>query len=104
MEINSNINPLINRDDSKARMIAQGIKHSRNDKRLMDACYDFESIFIKLMLNSMKKNIPKAKLIDGGFAEDIFDDMLYTEYSKIMARNGNFGLAKMIFNQLKGGL
>ena len=68
---------------------------------LYKACLDFEAIFIKQMLNSMRKTVEKSGLLDGGMAEDIFEDMLYDEYAAKMATTANFGLAAMIYGQLQ---
>ncbi|MBN1646865.1 MAG: rod-binding protein [Spirochaetales bacterium] len=70
-----------------------------NDK-LKKACEDFSSIFIKQMLNSMKKTVHKSGLMDGGMAEEIFEDMLYDEYAKKIASTANLGLADMMYRQL----
>ena len=51
-------------------------------KKLKQACIDFESLFIKQMLNSMRKTIDRADLFGRGMGEDIFEDMLYDEYAK----------------------
>ncbi len=67
---------------------------------LYEVCVDFEAIFIKQMLNVMRKTVHKNGLLDGGFAEEIFEDMLYDEYSQKMARNAQFGLANILYNQL----
>ena len=71
--------------------------------KLKEACIDFSSIFIKQMLNAMKKTVPKTGMMDGGMAEEIFEDMLYDEYAKSMAQTANLGLAEMMYEQLKGG-
>jgi peptidoglycan hydrolase FlgJ len=71
-----------------------------DDKQLQETANEFEALFVKMMLDSMKKNLNKAdRLLDGGQAEEIFDDMLYTEYSRILAKNADFGIAKSIVNQ-----
>jgi Rod binding domain-containing protein len=67
---------------------------------LYKACQDFESIFIKQMLNVMRKTVEKSGLLDGGMAEDVFEDMLYDEYAKLMAQNANFGLTEILYKQL----
>lgn len=69
-------------------------------KKLWDVAVEFEAIFIKQMLDSMKKTVNKTKLIDGGMTEEIFDDMLCEQRSVSMAKNGSMGLAKTIYNQL----
>ncbi len=75
------------------------INASDKDK-LREAGVEFEAIFVKMMLDSMRKNENKKdRLIDGGMAEEIFEDMLYTEYSRKMAKVGNFGIAEAIVRQ-----
>jgi len=68
---------------------------------LYKVCLEFEAIFIKQMLNSMRKTVEKSGLLDGGMAEDFFEDMLYDEYAEKMATTANFGLAAMIYGQLQ---
>ena len=77
-------------------------KSAEEEGKLKDACRDFEAIFIKQMLDSMKKTVQKTGLMEGGMAEDIFENMLYDEYSKVMAKTGNFGIADMLQRQFKG--
>jgi Rod binding domain-containing protein len=73
---------------------------TQEHKKLYEACQDFEALFIKQMLNAMRKTINKTKLIDGGMAEEIFEDMLYDEYAKKMAKTAQFGLADMLYRDL----
>jgi Rod binding domain-containing protein len=75
---------------------------SKIDKssRLYKVSQEFEAIFIKQMLNVMRKSVNKTGLMDGGMAEEIFEDMLYDEYAQKMAETGSFGIANMIYKQL----
>lgn len=70
------------------------------DKKLMDTCIEMESIFVKQMLSSMKKNVDKGEFLHGGYAEEIFEDMLYDEYALNMSRNSNMGIAKNLYEEL----
>ncbi|MDR3200218.1 MAG: rod-binding protein [Spirochaetales bacterium] len=70
-------------------------------KKLREASQDFEAIFIKQMLDAMRKTLPKGGLLDGGMAEEIFEDMLYEERAKLMAKTGSFGIADMLYNRYK---
>ncbi len=72
----------------------------KKDDKLYEACQDFEAIFIKQMLNSMRKTVNKTGLLEGGMAEDVFEDMLYDEYSKLMAKNAKLGLTDLLYKQL----
>lgn len=72
----------------------------KNDKKLLDVCYEMESLFIGNMLKSMRKTVMESGFFGKSIAKDIFRDMLYDEYAKSMARTGQLGLAKQIYNQL----
>lgn len=74
--------------------------HKAQDAKLRKACQDFEAIFIKQMLTSMKNTIDRSGLSDGGFAEEIYDDMLYDEYANKMAKTAGFGISDMLYRQL----
>ncbi|MBA7547113.1 hypothetical protein ES705_39515 [subsurface metagenome] len=73
---------------------------AKNDKKLLDVCYEMESLFIGNMLKSMRKTVMESGFFGKSIAKDIFRDMLYDEYAKSMARTGQLGLAKQIYNQL----
>lgn len=73
-------------------------------KKLYDASVEFESIFVKMMLKEMKNSVHKEKLIDGGYAEEIFEDMLYDEYAKNISKNESMGLAEEIYRQMSNNL
>ena len=73
---------------------------TQEHEKLYEACQEFEALFIKQMLNAMRKTVTKTKLIDGGMAEEIFEDMLYDEYAKKMAKTAGFGLADMLYRDL----
>ncbi len=65
-------------------------KKEIEDARLREVARDFESLFTKMLLDSMRKNVNKKEdLLYGGGAQDIFDDMLYEKYSRLMAERGN---------------
>ena len=72
---------------------------SKNLKELKKASEQMESLFIKRMLDAMRKNVLKGGLIKKSRGEKIFEDMLYTKYSESMAKTGDFGIAKEIYNK-----
>jgi len=68
---------------------------------LYKASVDFEALFIKQMLDVMRKTIHKEDdLLNGGLGQDVYEDMLYDEYARKMASTAQFGLADMIYRQL----
>lgn len=70
-------------------------------KRLREVSEDFEALMINQMLKEMRKTVNKSDFLKGGMAEQIFEDMLYDEYSKEFSKTKTFGLADIIYNQLE---
>lgn len=66
------------------------IKNSSAFKKeqLNKTAQEFTSIFIEKMFASMKKTLADDKMVDGGYAEDVFSDMLYKEYSQMAGKQG----------------
>ena len=85
--------------DSSLTSGLRGAAAAENEK-LRQATVDFETLFIKQMLNSMKKTVNKSGLLDGGMGQEIFEDMLYDEYAKKIADTANLGISDMMFKQL----
>jgi len=57
---------------------------------------EFESLFLNLVMKSMRDTVQKSGLVSGGNAEDIYASMLDQEYTKMMAAQRNTGLADSI--------
>jgi hypothetical protein len=76
-------------------------KQAKQDKRLWDACIEMESLLVGKMLKDMRKTVEKTGWINGGFAEEIFEDMLYDEYAMSLSKNSNLGMGKMLYNEMK---
>lgn len=68
--------------------------------RLKTVAAEFESLFAKQMLDAMRATLNKDDdLFNGGMAQDIFQDMLYEEYARMMAKTGSLGVADVIYQQ-----
>ncbi|MDP3177849.1 MAG: rod-binding protein [Spirochaetaceae bacterium] len=80
---------------------ARGAAAIDKKSELFAQCREFESIFVKMMLKEMRASVDKSdSLMSGGWAEDIFQDMLNDEYSKSMANNAGFGIAEQLYREL----
>ncbi|MCL2154952.1 MAG: rod-binding protein [Leptospirales bacterium] len=75
-------------------------KMDNTHKKLWDACVEVESLFVAKMLKEMRKTVPKNEWLHGGHAEEIFEDMLYDEYSLNMSKNYNFGMARLLYDEM----
>ena len=81
----------------------RGDKNKGDQDRLLDACQDFEAIFWHQILRQMRRSIPKSDFLDGGMGEEIFQDSLDEEYSRLLARRGDGSLARILYEQLQVG-
>ena len=82
---------------------AKGLSATKIDKdsALYKACEDFQSIFIKQMLDTMRKTVDKShSLVEQNEGEKVFEDMLYDEYSKKMSKSAGFDLADNLYKQM----
>ncbi len=71
------------------------------NSELYKASVEFESLFIRQMLEVMRKTIHKEDdILGGGMTRDVFEGMLYDEYAKKMAETAGFGLADTIYRQV----
>lgn len=71
------------------------------NSELYKVSQDFEALFIKQMLDVMRKTLHKEDdLLGGGLGQDVYEDMLYDQYAKKMALTAQFGLAEMIYRQV----
>ncbi|SFB75886.1 Rod binding protein [Brevinema andersonii] len=74
---------------------------AQNSQKIKEVAQEFESLFVEQMFKEMKKTIKKTDLFnDNSSKNEIFDDMLITEYAKNASKTGSFGLAKMIEDSL----
>jgi Rod binding domain-containing protein len=66
----------------------------------LKAAQAYESIFLANMLQNMQKDIPIDPDFGGGFAEEIFRELLVDEYAKLMSVQGLTPLASDIQKRL----
>ena len=72
----------------------------KNNKDLKNVAEQFESIFVHQML----KQARQSRLAKGVFSsedEDTFNNMLDVEYSQILSKKNNFGIAEALIKQFQ---
>jgi peptidoglycan hydrolase FlgJ len=80
----------------------QNRDYKKMDENKMKAVsQEFESLFINQLFKSMRNTVPKDEWLNGGLKQDIFEDMLYDEYSKNISKKGGIGLGDMVYRYLK---
>ncbi|MCS7298538.1 MAG: rod-binding protein [Spirochaetia bacterium] len=76
---------------------------SANLTKLREVAEEFEAIFVNMMLKEMRKSINETGFLKG-FREDIFRDLLYWEYAKLISRNTSLGISEKIQDLYKNNL
>lgn len=74
---------------------------AKTDEReaLIQATRQFESMFINMMLKSMRKSVSESSLLDNQ-TTNMFRDMHDTELSQKLASGGGLGLTDQVVGQL----
>jgi flagellar protein FlgJ len=57
---------------------------------------------LKTLINGMRKTVDKSEFSKSGFAGEMYEDMLYDEYTRDFTRNAGFGLAELAYLELTG--
>lgn len=78
----------------------RGAASDSNDRELEKACHQFESLFVKYMLQTMRDTIPENNLFGGGQAEKIYTGMLDDEVAQSVSQQRGIGLAAIMYAQM----
>jgi len=70
------------------------------ESELYKQCLELEIFVVKNLVNSMRSTIQKAGLMEQGFAGDIYEDMLFDEYTRKLTENSGFGMAEQAYLQM----
>ena len=71
-----------------------------DDAKLKKACQEMESVFLNMLLKSMRDTVPKTEIGGNNKQTDIIQSMLDTELTRNMAAAGGTGLAAMMYRNL----
>lgn len=82
------------------RLSRAGEKSPDNVAAIKKLSDEFESIFLEIVLKSMRETVDKSKLTDGGNGEQIFQSMLDSEYAKNLSSQRTSGIADSIEKHL----
>lgn len=69
--------------------------------KLYEKSLELESFFVKMMISSMRKTVGASSTTS--FAKEMYEDMLYDEYTTALTKNAGFGIADQIYLELAQG-
>lgn len=76
--------------------------NGEDERKLLEVCKDFESIFVNMMIKQMRKTVVDSGFTEKSNAREIFESMYDEEIVKNISKNGQgIGLAKVMFDNLK---
>jgi len=64
---------------------------------------EFESMFVSMMLKSMRSTVGQDKLTGGGHGEETYRSLLDEKYAEEATKSGTIGLAATLEKQLLSG-
>lgn len=94
MITNNTIQPKTVREDNVAKASAT------EKERLKKACQDFEALFTNQIFKTMRQSGFKSDFIKKGMGEEVFTEMLDSEFSKVAAEKSEGGLGDMLYAQM----
>ncbi|QEK13206.1 hypothetical protein FQB35_13515 [Crassaminicella thermophila] len=87
------------KEDSFKNALEQA-KKAKDDKKLLDACRQFESMFVNMMLKNMRNTIKEDGFIKKSYAREIFEGMLDEKLAEEASKGQGIGIAKEMYKQL----
>ena len=96
---NSSFEAHLNEARKVSKEVTPGTK-SPVHKKLWETCIEVESLFVAKMFKEMRSTVDKSEWMNGGFAEEIFEDMLYDEYALQLSKNSSIGMAKLVYDEM----
>jgi flagellar protein FlgJ len=96
----SNIDPklILSQSVDPANQVKQ--LNRSNPAELKKTCQEFEAIFIRTLIKSMRATVPDGGLLEKNTDHEIFEEMMDGEIANQTASRGEFGIAEALFRQL----
>ncbi|QTQ13897.1 rod-binding protein [Treponema parvum] len=67
--------------------------------KLYEKSLELESYFVKILVSSMRKTVLKSGG-ESSYAQSMYEDMMYDEYTTSLTKHAHFGLADQIYMEL----
>src|SRR5689334_12761654 len=82
---------------SGSSKIASG--SNAEDKKLKEACKEFESVLFSQMMKGLRSTVQKSDLFGSDREEEMFQDMMDQELCKSAAHSQGLGIAELLYQQ-----
>ena len=88
--------------EQSLKRLQDSASRSEEDEQVRKVSKDMESLFVKLLLDSMQKTVPEDGLLGNSSAMDTWRDMFNEKLALKVTEQNSIGLADMIYRQLSG--
>ena len=93
-----------NNSDTKASKLQSSLAGINNgeatDEEMMEVCKEFEAYLMEKVMKQMKETMTDSEEEENEYMS-YFGDMMYQEYAKQIAENGELGLAQQLYESMK---
>ncbi|MFQ5559404.1 MAG: rod-binding protein [Nitrospinota bacterium] len=72
----------------------------KDDAALKELSQEFEALLVSQMMKAMRAGIPSDGIIEKGFGEDVYTEMLDDEYAKSFPENSSNSLWERLYEQV----
>lgn len=96
----STANPAADRAVLAQTQAADTEKQLKDRAKLKQASRMFEAYFLQMMMKEMRKTVNKSGFMSGGYAEELFTDMLDQNRAEQASNGRSMGIASMMEAQL----
>lgn len=76
---------------------------SAQDDKLLQACRDFESLFLQQILQEARQGIAAMSSDQPSFDRQVYEGWQDEQFAKSMSSGSGIGLAETLYRQLSGG-
>ena len=92
----------LGRGEARLQALRGGAGETDAEKaRLRAAAEEFEGIMLELMVKEMRKNVPESPIFGRDNGREIFNEMLDSQYVRLMVDRGGIGLSNLLVRQLE---
>ncbi len=93
-----------NKNDTKAVSLQNKLSgissDTATDEEMMEVCKEFEAYLVEKVFDQMKDALTDSEEEESDYLS-YFGDMMYQEYAKQIAENGELGLAQQLYESMK---
>jgi flagellar protein FlgJ len=75
-------------------------QQTKDEKKLKDACRQFESIFITMLLKNMRNTIPEGGYLQKSYPRQVFESMMDEKIAEEITKDHGMGLGQQLYKQL----